>query len=118
MAKEYLGTTHRGEPVYYDSEKAADELNNMSDEDFRRMAASTGVFDVLEFVPAGEKQYESIEDPGFIEVISAIDHPGYYHPRDKEGFPIFDVLLDKDGKLAKKQPTSLSIRRRDRSDSP
>lgn len=77
----------------------------LSDEEFRRMAASSGAFDILEFIPAGEKQYESAEDPGFIEAISSINHPGYYHPRDKEGFPLFDVLLDKDGKLAKPPTT-------------
>lgn len=106
MAKEYLGTTYDGEPVYFDREKAVAELDNLSEQEFRQEAASTGAFDVLEFIPAGEKQYESAEDPGLIAAISAIDHPGYYHPRDKEGFPIFDVLLDKNGKLAKKQPTS------------
>ena len=106
MAKEYLGTTHRGKPVYYDSEKAAAELDDMSEDEFRQAAASSGVFDILERIPAGEKQYESAEDPGFIEVVSSMNYPGYYYPRDKEGFPIFDVLLDKDGKLAKKQPTS------------
>ena len=105
MAREYLGTTYDGEPVYYDHEKAVDELNNMSDADFRRMAASSGAFDIIELIPAGEKQYESAEDPGFIEAISSLDDPELYHPRDKEGFPIFDVLLDKNGKLAKKQPT-------------
>ena len=78
----------------------------ISDEEFRQMTARTGAFDILEFIPAGEKQYESAEDPGFIEVISSLDDPELYHPRDKEGFPIFDVLLDKNGKLAKKQPTS------------
>ena len=101
MAKEDLG-----KPASFDSKKAAAELDNMSDEDFRRMAASTGAFDILELIPAGEKRYESAEDPGFIEALRAIDHPEYYHPLDKEGFPIFDVLLDKDGKLAKKQPTT------------
>lgn len=105
MAREYLGTTHSGNPIYYDHEKAVDELNNMSDADFQRMAASTGAFDIIERIPAGEKQYESAEDPGFIEALSSMNYPGYYYPRDKEGFPIFDVLLDKNGKLAKKQPT-------------
>ena len=106
MAREYLGTTHSGKPVYYDHEKAVDELNNMSKEELQRAAASSGAFDIIEFLPAGEKKYESAEDPGFIGAISSIDHPGYYHPRDKESYPIFDVLLDKDGKLAKKQPAS------------
>ena len=106
MAKEYLGETASGKSADFDSAKAAAEFNDISDEDFRRMAASTGAFDILEFIPAGEKQYESAEEPGYIEALSSIDHPGYYYPRDKEGFPIFDVLLDKNGKLAKKQPTS------------
>ena len=106
MAREYLGTTYDGEPVYFDHEKAVAELNDISDEDYRRIVAGTGAFDILELLPAGEKQYESPEDPGFIEALNSIDHPEYYHPLDKEGFPIFDVLLDKNGKLAKKQPTS------------
>ena len=105
MAREYLGTTYDGERVYYDPEKSATEFNDISDEDFQKMAASSGAFDIIERIPAGEKQYESAEDPGFIEALSSMNYPGYYYPRDKEGFPIFDVLLDKDGKLAKKQPT-------------
>ena len=100
MVKEDLGR-----PVNFDSKKAVAELDNLSEEEFRQEAASTGAFDILEFIPAGEKQYESAEEPGYIEALSSIDHPGYYYPRDKDGFPIFDVLLDKNGKLAKKQPT-------------
>ena len=105
MARKYLGKTSSGKPAGFDREKAVAELDNMSEEEFRRMAASSGAYDVIEFIPAGEKQYESAEDPGFIEAIRSLDHPGYYHPRDKESWPIFDILLDKDGKLAKKQPT-------------
>ena len=79
---------------------------DLNEKDIRRMAASSGAYDILDFLPVGEKEYESAEDPGFIAAIRSLDTPGYYHPRDEEGYPIFDVLLDKDGKLAKKQPTS------------
>lgn len=97
MAREDLG-----KPAGFDCKKAVAELNNMSEKEFRRVAASSGAFDIIEILPAGEKKYESAEEPGFIEAIRSLDHRGYYHPRDKEGFPIFDVLLDKNGSIVKK----------------
>ena len=74
----------------------------MSDEQIRQPAVTSGAYDIIAIIPAGDKGYESAERPGFIEALPSVEYRGCLHPRHKKGRPIFTVLLDKNGSIVKK----------------
>ena len=74
----------------------------MSDEQIRQPGVNSGAYGIIAIIPAGDKRYESAERPGFIEALPSVEHRGCFHPRDKEGRPIFTLLLDKNGSIVKK----------------
>ena len=102
MALVYRGDTHDGTPLYYDPEKALRQLKSKSKQEIIDHAAKAGAYDRVVLLPLGDRKYESIEEPGHIAALESLEHPGRYHPRDTDGLPIFDVLLDENGSVVEK----------------
>ena len=91
-----------GTPYTIDTDEIGKELNTMTEREQLISMAKSGCFDRVCLLPVGSKEYESKEEPGYIETIESLDHKDLFHPLDNEGLPIFSVLLDETGTVIKK----------------
>lgn len=69
---------------FRDHDETVAQLNSMSDEQIRQPAVTSGAYDIIAIIPAGDKRYESAENPRFIEALPSVEHRGCSHPRHKE----------------------------------
>ena len=101
MALEYRGTAYDGTPIYFDEEKAIEQARNMSEREHLIAGRNALCFDRCYQVPVHPetKKYEDPEEPGAVSGLFSAYYPGYYHPFDEEGLPVFNVVLDEEGRV-------------------
>ncbi len=68
------------------------------------MGAWEGAFDCLNYLPVGDKRYESSNHPGWIATIRSPFDLGFFHPLDKQGRPLLNVVLNNEGSVVRLKP--------------